>query len=139
MSLRLRRSRPSCSPCRWTCKIVPIGKCLDSTYSGLKTMQQVSRYLSDLEMNWTSGFLFWRDKLAIVPHLLLAPVGTVVKPAEHEVAHRLGPIPGASRCFALNCRSTLFIDCWRDKGLTRQSSCSVNCPSLLSEANLMSE
>ena len=59
-------------------------------------------------MNWTSSFLVQSDKLATGLHLLLAPVGTVVKPAEHEVAHRLSPIPGAvSRCFPLNRRSTL--------------------------------
>ena len=62
--------------------------CLDSTYSGLKTLRQVSLYLSDLERNCTSSFLVQSDKLAIVLHLLLAPVGTVVKPAEHEFAHR---------------------------------------------------
>ena len=60
-------------------------------------------------MNWTSSFLVQSDKLAIVPHLLLAPVGTVVKPQEHEVAHRLRPILGAvSRCFPLNRWSTLL-------------------------------
>ena len=48
-------------------------------------------------MNWTSSFLIQSDKLAIVLHLLLAPVGTVVKPAEHEVAHRLSPIPERGR------------------------------------------
>ena len=45
-------------------------------------MRQVSLYLSDLEMNWTSSFLAQSEILAIVLHLLLAPVG-VVKPAEH--------------------------------------------------------
>ena len=39
-------------------------------------------------MNWTSSFLFQSDKLAIVLHLLLAPAGTVVKPAEREVFRR---------------------------------------------------
>ena len=74
----------------------------------LKTTRQVSLYLSDLEVNWTSSFLIKSDKRAIVLHLLLAPVGTVVKPAEHEVAHRLSPIPGAaSRCFPLIRRLTL--------------------------------
>ena len=72
-------------------------------------MQQVSLYLSDLEMNWTSSFLVQSDKLAIVLHLLLARAGTMVKPAEHKVAHRPNPIPGAvSRCFPLNHRSTLL-------------------------------
>ena len=81
---------------------------LDSTYFRLKTTRQVSLYLSDLEMNWTSSFLVQSDKLAIVLHLLLAPVGTVVMPAEHEVAHRLSPSQGAvSRCFPQNRRSTL--------------------------------
>ena len=47
-------------------------------------------------MNWTSSFLVQSDKLAIVLHLLLAPAGTVVKPAECEVAHRPSPTPGAS-------------------------------------------
>ena len=46
-------------------------------------------------MNLTSRFLLHSDKLAIGPHLLLAPANTVVKPAEHEVAHRLRPILGA--------------------------------------------
>ena len=53
-------------------------------------------------MNWTSSFLVQSDKLAIALHLLFAPVGTVVKPDEHEVVRRLSPIPGAvSRCFPL--------------------------------------
>ena len=51
--------------------------CLDSTSSGLKTLRQDSLYLSDVEMNGTSSFLVQSDKLAIVLHLLLAPVGTV--------------------------------------------------------------
>ena len=38
----------------------------DSSCSGLKTMRQVSLYLSDLEMNWTLSFLVQSDKLAIV-------------------------------------------------------------------------
>ena len=59
-------------------------------------------------MNWTSSFPVQSDKLAIVLHLLLTPVSTVVKPTEHEVAHRPSPIPGAvSRCFPLNRGSTL--------------------------------
>ena len=62
--------------------------CLDSTRSGLKTFRKVSLYLSDLEMNWTSSFLVQSDKLSIVLHFLLAPVSTVVKPAEHEVVRR---------------------------------------------------
>ena len=81
---------------------------LASTFSGLKTMRQVSLYLSDLEMNWASSFLVQSDKLAIVLRLLLAPAGTVVKPAEHAVVRRLCPIPGAvSRCFPLRHRLTL--------------------------------
>ena len=35
------------------------------------------------------------DKLVIVPHFLLAPVGTVVKSTEHEFAHRPSPSPEA--------------------------------------------
>ena len=59
-------------------------------------------------MNWTSSFLVQSGKLAIILHLLLAPVGTVVKPAEHDVAHRLSLSPGAvSRCFPQNRRLTL--------------------------------
>ena len=53
-------------------------------------------------MNWTSSFLVQSDKLAIVLHLLLAPVGTVVKPAEHEVVRHRSPLPVASRCFPLS-------------------------------------
>ena len=83
--------------------------CLDSTYSGLKTLRQVSLYLrlSDLEMNWTSSFLVQGDKLAIVLHLLLAPVGTVVKPAEFEVVRHQSPLPVASRCLLLSHRLKL--------------------------------
>ena len=63
-------------------------------------------YLSDPEMNWTSSFLLQSDKLVIVPHLLLAPVGTVVKPAEHEPGHRLSPsLEEVSRCSLQNRRS----------------------------------
>ena len=58
---------------------------LDSTYNGLKNNATGFLYLSDLEMNWTSSFLVLSDKLALVLHLLLAPEGTVVKPAGHEV------------------------------------------------------
>ena len=54
--------------------------------------------------NWTSSFLVQSDKLAIVLHLLLAPVGTVVKPAKHEVVRHQSPIPGASRCFPMSHR-----------------------------------
>ena len=59
---------------------------LDSTFSNVKTMQQVSvcPWKSDLETNWTSSLLLQSDKLAILPHLLLAPMNTVVKPAEHD-------------------------------------------------------
>ena len=35
-------------------------------------------------MNWTSSFLLQSDKLAIVPHLPLAPASTVV----HGFGHR---------------------------------------------------
>ena len=70
---------------------------LDSTYFGLKTTRQDSLHSLGLK-NWTSSFL----------HLLLVPVGTVVKPAKHEVAHRLSPSLGAvSRCFPQNRRSAL--------------------------------
>ena len=44
-------------------------------------------------MNWTSSFLVQSHELAIVLHLRLAPAGTVVNPAEHEVARRLNSIP----------------------------------------------
>ena len=39
-------------------------------------------------MNLTSSLLIQSDKLAIVLHLLLTPVGAVVKPAEYEVVRR---------------------------------------------------
>ena len=59
-------------------------------------------------MNWTSSFLVQSDNLAIVQHLLLAPVGTVVMPAEHEVVCRPSPNPETvSRCFPQSARSTL--------------------------------
>ena len=49
-------------------------------------MRQISLYLSDLEMNWTSNFLVRSDKLVIVLQLLLAPVSTVVNPIDHDIA-----------------------------------------------------
>ena len=53
-------------------------------------------------------FLVQSDKLVTVPRVLLDPKGTVVEPAEHEVAHRPSPNPGAvSRCFPQNRRSML--------------------------------
>ena len=88
--------------------------CFDSTYSDLKTLRQVPLYLSDLEMNWTSSFLVQSDELAIVLHLL-APVGTVVMPAEHEVVRRQSPTPGASRYFPLSHRLMQ----WSTSGRTR--------------------
>ena len=39
-------------------------------------------------MNWTSSLLIQSDTRAIVPHLLLSPLSTVVKPAEHEFVRR---------------------------------------------------
>ena len=60
-------------------------------------MRQVSQYLSDLEMNWTSSLIVQRGELAIVVHLVLAPVGTVVKPGDHEVPHRPSPLQGRCR------------------------------------------
>ena len=65
---------------------------LDSAYFCLKTKRQVSLYLSDREMNCTSSFDVQSNKLATSPHLLL----TVLKPPEHEIAHRLSPSPAES-------------------------------------------
>ena len=45
-------------------------------------------------MNWTSSFLVQNNKLATVLHLLLAPVGTVVKPAERRCRDALCSIVG---------------------------------------------
>ena len=63
---------------------------IDSTYSDVKTMLQVPlcQRISDLEMNWTSSFLFQSDKHVVVLHLLVAPVHTEEKPAEHEIVRR---------------------------------------------------
>ena len=80
---------------------------LDSTFFAWKTatsftVQNGSWHELDIK------FLVQSDQLAIVLHFLLAPVASVVKPAEHEDAHRLSPSPGAvSRCFPQNRRSTL--------------------------------
>ena len=87
--------------------------CLDSTYFGLKTMRQVSLCLSDLDMTWTSSFLIHSEKLAIVLHLLLAPVGIVVKPAEHEVVRRPSPIPaGGVAMLSAEPKVDAMIDWW---------------------------
>ena len=67
----------------------------------MKTLRRVSLYISDLEMKWISSFVVQSDKLAIVLHLLLGPVGTVVMPTEHEVAHR----PGAELSHTAPCCS----------------------------------
>ena len=62
--------------------------CLDSVYPDVKTLRQVllCRKTSDLEMNW------------IVP-LLLAPVDTAVRPAEHEFVRRRSLLLVALQCF----------------------------------------
>ena len=73
-------------------------RCLDSTCCGLRTLRQVSLNLSDLEMSGHQFFFVQSVKLAIVLNLLLAPVGAVVKQAEHEVVHRLSACnPGLQR------------------------------------------
>ena len=53
-------------------------------------MPQVSlcRTSSDFETNLTANILFQSDKFVIVPHLLLAPANTVMKPAEHKFVRR---------------------------------------------------
>ena len=58
--------------------------------SDVRPLPQVSlcRWSSDFEIILTANLLFQSDKLAIVPHLLLAPANTVVKPAEHEFVRR---------------------------------------------------
>ena len=67
-------------------KIFSIGKRFLTQQFLLEKQRQVSLYLTDLEMNWTSSFLVQSDKLAIVLHLLPEAV---------------------SRCFPQNRRSTL--------------------------------
>ena len=51
--------------------------CLDSTYSGLKTLRQVSLYLSDLEMNWTGVTNFGQTKFGqdVLPSLVSTNFG----------------------------------------------------------------
>ena len=65
-------------------------------------------------MNWTSSFLPQSEKLAIGPHLLLAPACTVAKPAEHGVVRHESPThEGVSQCSQQNLRSTLYSVCGR--------------------------
>ena len=86
---------------------------------GLKTTQRVSPYSSELEMNLTSSFLLQSDKLVMGPHLLLSPAITVVKPAEHEPAHRPNPVrERVSKCSQLNHKSKLYSVCGRTTALT---------------------
>ena len=81
-------------------------------------------YLSDLEMNGTSSFLVPSDKIAIVPHFLFAPVGTVGKPAEHEVVRRPSPIPGGSvAMLSAESQVEAVLSRWKNRELTRKSSC----------------
>ena len=97
---------------------------LDSTYFGLRSTQRVSPYLPDLVMDWTSCFLVQSDKVAIVPHLLLAPKGTVVKSQQiTKFAHRPSPIQeGASQGSEQNRKYQAFLGLWKTNGLTRKSS-----------------
>ena len=76
--------------------------CISCATENTYTTHRVSPYLADPEMNWTSSFLLQSDKLGIVPHLPLAPGGTVGKPAEHESGHRPRPSPAriAGRSYA---------------------------------------
>ena len=72
-------------------------------------------------MNLTSSFLLHSDKLAIGPHLLLAPA--VVKPAVHEFAHRPNPIQeNASQCPKQNRKSELYSVC----GNVTYNLCSIS-------------
>ena len=80
--------------------------CISCATEKTCTTHRVCPYLADPEMNWTSSFLLKSDKLAMVPHLPVAPGGTVEKPAEHESGHRPSPSPEeVSRCFPQNRRS----------------------------------
>ena len=81
--------------------------CLDSTFFCVRTTRQVSLHFDGSEMNWTLRFLVKNDKLVIGQHLLLSPVSRVVKPAEHEFAHRPSPSPEAvSQCSQMFHKST---------------------------------
>ena len=101
---------------------------LDSTYFCLEAKRQVSLYLSDLEMNWTSSFLVQSDKLAIVLHLLLAPVSTV---GEASRARSISSSKTESGCGVAMPSGESQVDAvicwWTVRGLTRKSSCSVTC------------
>ena len=56
-------------------------------------------------MNLTTILLFQSEKSAIVPHLLLAPGNTVVKPAEHEFVRRPSLLLEAQQSFQQNLES----------------------------------
>ena len=65
-------------------------------------------------MNLTPNVLLQSDKLVVGPHLVLSPASTVVKPAEHELAHHPNPIQeGASQCSQQNRKSKLYSVCGR--------------------------
>ena len=73
-------------------------------------------------MNLTSSFLSQSDKLAIGPHVLLAPVGTVVKPAEHGFPHHPNPIQeGSVAMLSAESKVEAFLGLWKKNGLTRES------------------
>ena len=99
--------------------------CISCATENTYTTHRVSPYLADPEMNWTSSFLVQSDKLAVVPHLPLAPGGTVGKPAEHESRHRPGPSPEGCRDAFLRIASRRNARLMKNSGLTRKSSCSV--------------
>ena len=74
-------------------------------------------------MNLTSRFLLQSDKLAIGPHLLLAPA---CKPAEHEIAHRQSPTQeGGVAMLTAEWKVEAVLGLWKNNGLTRKSSCSA--------------
>ena len=84
---------------------------IDSTFFCVRTQLQVSPRLLGNVMILTQSFPCRSDKLMVGLHLLLFPVGTVVKPADLLFAHRPHPIQeGESQ---LNHESTSYSVCGR--------------------------
>ena len=87
---------------------------LDSTCFRLKQRNGSHRTLRNLKWTWHQIFSYRVINLRSVRILLLAPANTMVKPTEHEFAHRTSPIQeGASQCSQTNCNSKLCSVCGR--------------------------
>ena len=92
---------------------------IDSTFSCVRTLRQVSLHFLGSEMNLTLSFLRRNDKLVIGRHLLLSPVSTVVKPAYSVFAYHPNPIQVARVAMhSAESEVDVILGLWKNIGLT---------------------